>query len=76
MRTRKNNPLPDQCTELHGNEPESSRRATCGATFGDDGIRSEMPADLQSVVSAWADLPDAIKAGILAMVRAAGSTGG
>jgi hypothetical protein len=29
-----------------------------------------MPADLAEVVAAWADLPDAIKTGIMAMVNA------
>jgi len=29
-------------------------------------------ADLEAVVSAWAKLPSALKAGIVAMVRAAG----
>jgi hypothetical protein len=72
MRSQSPVVAPDQCTDLHGIEPESSRRATCGATFGNEGIRSEMPADLQSVVSAWGDLPEAIKAGIVAMVKASG----
>jgi len=31
------------------------------------------PPDLAAVVSAWPELPDAIRAGILAMVRAARS---
>ncbi|WP_166827362.1 hypothetical protein [Thalassoroseus pseudoceratinae] len=31
--------------------------------------------DLSRVVSAWSELPDAIKAGILAMVSAADPTG-
>jgi len=30
--------------------------------------------DLQAVVDAWPDLPEALKTGILAMVRAAGGT--
>jgi hypothetical protein len=30
-----------------------------------------LPADLAAVVNAWATLPDPIKAGVLAMVRAA-----
>jgi hypothetical protein len=31
---------------------------------------SALPADLQFIVDAWTELPDAIKAGVLAMVRA------
>ena len=29
-------------------------------------------ADLQAIIERWAELPDAVKAGIVAMVRAAG----
>jgi hypothetical protein len=76
MRSQSPVVAPDQCTELHGNEPEGSRRATCGATFGDEGIRSEMPADLQSIVDAWGDIPAALRPGIVAMVLAARSTRG
>jgi hypothetical protein len=72
MRSRSEVPAADQCTEMHGNEPESNARATAGATWDAEGIRSGMPDDLRSVVSAWPDLPEALKAGILAMVRAAG----
>ena len=32
---------------------------------------AELPPDLARVVAAWADLPDAIKAGVLALVHAA-----
>ena len=31
----------------------------------------EIPAELAEVIDAWADLPEAVKAGILAMVKAA-----
>ncbi len=40
--------------------------AKCGALSGDSG---ELPADLLLVIDAWETLPEAIKAGILAMVR-------
>ncbi len=32
---------------------------------------TEFPPDLAAIVAAWAELPEAIKAGILAMVKAA-----
>ena len=32
-----------------------------------------IPADLQAVIDAWPALPEAIQAGILAMIRAAGN---
>jgi hypothetical protein len=35
---------------------------------------SEPPPELAEVVSAWPTLPEAIRAGILAMVRAASGT--
>jgi len=35
-------------------------------------VAAEIPQDLQALIDAWPALPDAIKAGILAMVRAAG----
>ena len=38
--------------------------AECGAYLND--------ADLEAVVNAWTQLPNALKAGIVAMVRAAG----
>jgi len=40
--------------------------AECGAYLND--------ADLEVVLSAWAKLPSALKAGIVAMVRAAGDS--
>jgi hypothetical protein len=73
MRTRPEIATGDQCTEMHGNEPESNSRATAGATWDAEGIHSGVADDLRSVVDAWPDLPEALKAGILAMVRAASS---
>ena len=35
-------------------------------------VAAEIPQDLQALIDAWPALPDAIKAGILAMVKAAG----
>jgi hypothetical protein len=76
MRSRKNSPLPDQCTELHGNEPESSPRATVCATVSRVVAPEGLPADLQSIVDAWDDIPAALRTGIVAMVLAARSNGG
>jgi hypothetical protein len=61
-----------QCTELHRNAPESSLRATAGAT-GQSEVARALPSDLQAVVDAWGTLPQPVKAGILAMVKASGS---
>jgi hypothetical protein len=33
-------------------------------------LREQIPADLAEIVDAWTDLPEAIKAAVLAMVRA------
>ena len=38
-------------------------------------VAAEIPQDLQGIIDAWPALPDAIRAGILAMVRAAGARG-
>ena len=37
-------------------------------------VDQEIDTDLQAVIDAWQDLPEAIKTGILAMVRTAGSS--
>jgi len=36
------------------------------------GTALQIAADLRSVIDAWDGLPDAIKAGVLALVRASG----
>ena len=33
-------------------------------------LRKEIPADLAEIVDAWGDLPEAVKAAVLALVRA------
>jgi hypothetical protein len=48
-------------------EPVRILRATRGAT----GESGEVDVDLTAVVDAWPELPEAIKAGIVAMIRAA-----
>jgi len=35
-----------------------------------EGESSPLPYDLQTIIDHWPDLPDAVKAGIVAMVRA------
>lgn len=51
-----------------GNSAPHQRGAECGAL---DAESPAMDADLAAVVQAWAKLPGPIKAGILAMIRAA-----
>jgi len=46
--------------------------ATCQQIASSD---AEIPPDLQALIDAWPSLPEAIKAGILAMVKAAGGDG-
>ena len=53
-------PVKDSCRNTHVSLLSD---AECGAYLND--------ADLEAVVSAWEKLPSALKAGIVAMVRAA-----
>ncbi len=49
--------------------------ATCQVDGSKSAAREEATdADLQAVINRWQDLPEAIKAGILAMVNAAGGS--
>ena len=48
----------------------SENRAAAGAAV--DSENAEIDADLQAIIERWADLPEAVKVGIVAMVRAAG----
>jgi hypothetical protein len=41
----------------------------CGAKSG--AIATDLPSELQELIERWPTLPDALKAGILAMVRSA-----
>ena len=50
-------------------ESSESGGAESGA---DKPICSDFAPDLQQVIDAWADLPEAVKTGIVAMVKAAG----
>ena len=44
-------------------------RAAAGAAVDSENV--QIDADLRAIVERWADLPDAVKAGIVAMVQAA-----
>ena len=49
--------------------------AQCGAPDAEAAVIDAprpLPADLARVVAAWPNLPDAVKAGVLAMVAASG----
>jgi len=48
----------------------NSEPRICSLAGSKTGSKFSVPADLQEVVDAWAELPAAITAGILAMVRA------
>ncbi len=67
--------------ETSGKSCDSDSRGNkSGNIPGGDGSAGDPPSapqtpddpELAAVVEAWADLPDAVRAGILAMVRAAG----
>ena len=45
------------------------------ATENATGLLPELPPDLAEVAAAWPDLPEPIRAGILAMIRSASGTG-
>jgi hypothetical protein len=68
-----------ECTEVHRNAAQSSQRATAGATKGPEGIRSDLSneplvGELREIVDAWDSLPESMRAGIVAMVRAVRSS--
>ncbi len=57
--------------------PENTEKTGISADAGADAgavetKRGQFGPDLQAIIDAWPALPEAIKAGILAMVRAAG----
>ena len=55
--------------------PREGARCTPGCTNSPErgSETAEMPDDLALVVAAWPDLPEALRAGILAMVKSAGT---
>ena len=70
MRSRQEPTLLEQCTEVQRNVSKCGDRASAGASAGHEGIKSTLPADLQTSMDAWGSLDDALKAGIVAMVKA------
>jgi hypothetical protein len=65
-----------QSAEVRQNSPKSGVRATAGATGHDEGIKSSLPTDLQSIVDVWGQLPEAVRAGMVAMAKAASISNG
>ena len=60
----------EPATRSTGNNAIQGRGgAECGAVGAQSAL---MVPDLQAIIKAWPELPDAVKAGILAMVHAAG----
>ncbi|MCA9182865.1 MAG: hypothetical protein KDA51_15495 [Planctomycetales bacterium] len=53
-----------------GKNAHSENRAAAGAAVVSE--NAPIDAELQVIIERWAELPDAVKAGIVAMVRAAG----
>ncbi|HUS46374.1 MAG TPA: hypothetical protein VM219_10195 [Phycisphaerae bacterium] len=51
-------------------DSQNASGAECGA---EKAICEPIDPDLQRVIDAWPNLPEAVKAGIVAMVRASGS---
>ena len=61
------------CPETLGKLPVSG---TMGANAGAvETKREHQDPDLQAIIDAWPNLPDAVKAGIVAMVRTASGVG-
>lgn len=58
--------------EIPEENAHSGKRAAAGAAV--DSRNAPIDADLQAIIERWAELPDTVKAGILAMVRAVGET--
>ena len=65
--------MPDSHKPEHSKdlEDQDNRRAAPGAVLMQE--NSPFPPNLQAVIDAWPSLPEPVKAGILAMVKAAGN---
>lgn len=81
------NSLHHRGRSLGSRQAKPARKHIAGALAGENGVAglpasrspavaAEIPQDLQAIIDAWPDLPEAIKAGILAMVQAAGGNAG
>jgi hypothetical protein len=57
--------------EAAGIEPGPESSGNCGGGDQCGDRKDDFPTDLAAVVEAWPKLPEAIRAGILAMIRAA-----
>ncbi|GIK17963.1 MAG: hypothetical protein BroJett004_01270 [Planctomycetota bacterium] len=56
-------------------ESGGNKSGNTGARFGDSaGVATPTDPELAAVVAAWPDLPPAIRAGVLALVKAATPT--
>jgi hypothetical protein len=62
--------IPCSRTEANGSEPERTPNTPQITPSHLVVVPEQLPDDLQFIVDAWTELPDAIKAGLLAMVRA------
>jgi hypothetical protein len=68
----KNQSGEDRIRTIAPNAGENAVPGDCGAESGAlDAQKAHFPPDLATVVEAWPKLPEAIRAGILAMIRAA-----
>ena len=77
-RTRTYNPLiKSQTTDRrNSNQGIGKGRKTITLATSLPHFNSNLPPELAEVVDAWPELPEAIRAGIVAMVRAASGNGG
>jgi hypothetical protein len=63
----------DRTRTLAKNAGETASAVQDGADYGAlSAETAELDAELQAIIDAWPSLPDDVKAGIVAMVRAAG----
>jgi hypothetical protein len=69
---RINVPKPDRRNPVHGNELKAGSGPVATHLPLDP---TPMPADLSLIIESWEQLPEAVRAGIVAMVRASGPTG-
>ena len=70
------NPQPSENTKTCDDCPRGACQSLCHPCAKTDPQADPKDADLAAVVAAWPALPDALKAGILAMVKTADPAGG